>query len=75
MGLVDLPGVAVQYHQELVGVINVNDALMSPSVVQVVHKQKMAEASVREQIVDVAKIHGYEIEGGAVGSSRAICVW
>ena len=40
--------------------INVNDALMSSTVVQVVRKQKMAEVSVREQIVDVVKIHGYE---------------
>ena len=55
--------------------INVNDALMSPTVVQVVRKQKMAEVSVPEQIVDVAKIHSYEIEGGAVRSSRAIRVW
>ena len=45
MGLVDLPGVAVQYHLELVGVMNVNDVLMSP-MVQVARKQKVAEASV-----------------------------
>ena len=56
-------------------VINVNDALLSPTVVQVVRKQKMAEASVREQIIDVVKIHGYEIEGGVVGRCRAIRVW
>ena len=59
MGLVDLPGVAVQYHQELVGVINVNDILMLPTV-QVVRKQKVAKTSVWKQIIDVAKIHGYE---------------
>ena len=57
--------------------INVNDALMLPTAGfrHVVRKQKMAKVSVREQIVDVAKIHGYEIEGEAVGSSRAIRVW
>ena len=78
--MVDLPGVVVQYDQELVGVTNVNDAL-SPTVVQLVHKQKVAEASVlgceQEQITELSHEDSQlqKLEAGAVTSNRGIHIW